>query len=326
MNCLICNKFVQNYISLSTHLRIHNITLKDYYDKYLKKPEEGICICCGEPTKLYRLSKGYQKCCSKCFQHSPLKKLHTQETNLKIWGCTCTLHNPKIIKKVKETKYKLHGDENYNNHEKARETLLNTTGYDNVAKIPEIRKNISKALKNRNLEEKEQTNIKRRNTCIEKWGETHWTKNSEWVEKTQNNYFLKTGFKNPQQNPSVLQNRTSKYEYNGIKFDSSWELAYYIWLKDHNIEFKYHSNLYFEYTVNNVKKRYFPDFILNNCIVEIKSDYLMNESCKYHIPNEKIECMKEHNVIILKQTEIYPFIDYVKRKYGYGFFKEHRYN
>ena len=32
---------------------------------------------------------------------------------------------------------------------------------------------------------------------------------------------------------------THKYKYNDLKFDSSWELAYYIWLKDNNIQFTY---------------------------------------------------------------------------------------
>jgi hypothetical protein len=29
------------------------------------------------------------------------------------------------------------------------------------------------------------------------------------------------------------------YKYNNIIFDSSWELAYYIWLNDNNIKFIY---------------------------------------------------------------------------------------
>ena len=29
------------------------------------------------------------------------------------------------------------------------------------------------------------------------------------------------------------------YCYNNVMFDSSWELAYYIWLKDNNINFEY---------------------------------------------------------------------------------------
>lgn len=47
------------------HLRDdHGMTPKDYYDKYIKKPDEGICKICGKPTTFFKLSKGYGETCS----------------------------------------------------------------------------------------------------------------------------------------------------------------------------------------------------------------------------------------------------------------------
>ena len=54
---LCVNKF-------SWHLKTHNITSKDYYDKYLKKPDEGFCVNCGKPTSYQNFIVGYAKNCS----------------------------------------------------------------------------------------------------------------------------------------------------------------------------------------------------------------------------------------------------------------------
>lgn len=44
MKCIICNQEVGNK-GVSSHLRRqHGISNKDYYDKYLKKENEGKCI------------------------------------------------------------------------------------------------------------------------------------------------------------------------------------------------------------------------------------------------------------------------------------------
>lgn len=37
------------------HLKSHNLTNQQYYDKYLKKPGEGFCSVCGKPTTYYNI-------------------------------------------------------------------------------------------------------------------------------------------------------------------------------------------------------------------------------------------------------------------------------
>ena len=41
IECLICKTSVKNYRGLATHLRVHNINWKVYYDTYMKNPDEG---------------------------------------------------------------------------------------------------------------------------------------------------------------------------------------------------------------------------------------------------------------------------------------------
>ena len=38
--------------------------MQEYYDKYLKKPGEGLCAVCGNPTEYLSTTKGYRICCS----------------------------------------------------------------------------------------------------------------------------------------------------------------------------------------------------------------------------------------------------------------------
>ncbi len=69
--CHICQKKLISIKSLSQHIINHSISSKEYYDKYLKKENEGTCLTCGKETKFINLSKGYQHHCGlKCFQKS----------------------------------------------------------------------------------------------------------------------------------------------------------------------------------------------------------------------------------------------------------------
>lgn len=49
--CLICNQKFKAIDPLGPHLKFkHNMTMKEYYDKFLKKSNEGICPVCGKET------------------------------------------------------------------------------------------------------------------------------------------------------------------------------------------------------------------------------------------------------------------------------------
>ena len=121
------------------------------------------------------------------------------------------------------------------------------------------------------------------------------------------------------------------YTFNNIKFDSSWELAYYIWLKDHNIDFEYQPNMPIEYKVNNLIKYYYPDFLINNQFYEIKGNQFFNENNQLINPFnntldiEKYQCMIDNNVKILREKDIIPILDYINEKYGKNYLKQFKY-
>ena len=67
---------------LSSHIRkTHNIESQDYYDKYMKTPNEGVCSICGKPTKYGGLSQGYFRCCNDCKAIKGLQTRHRVATN-----------------------------------------------------------------------------------------------------------------------------------------------------------------------------------------------------------------------------------------------------
>ena len=99
--CKICNKECNNLRSLSIHIRLchKNITIKEYYDLYLKNEEDGKCLYCNKPTKFVSLIKGYKKWCSgKCKFLSPGFKQEAEATCFKKYG----VKNPRQSKLIKD--------------------------------------------------------------------------------------------------------------------------------------------------------------------------------------------------------------------------------
>ena len=80
------------------------------------------------------------------------------EKLMKEYGVTNVFQLETVKQKAKETKKRIHGDENWNNREKYKETMLNTTGYENGFQVPEIKDKIKTTmLKNHCVEYYSQT-------------------------------------------------------------------------------------------------------------------------------------------------------------------------
>lgn len=62
-----------------------------------------------------------------------------------------------------------------------------------------------------------------------------------------------------------------------MNFDSIYEIAYYIWLKDHNTAFEYEPIVKFKYVYDGKEHWYMPDFLVDGHYVEIKGDHFFKE-------------------------------------------------
>ena len=109
-----------------------------------------------------------------------------------------------------------------------------------------------------------------------------------------------------------------KYTYNGIMFDSSPEIAYYIWLSDNNIPFIYHPDTEIWYLDKNGKShKYEPDFLLleTNILVDIKGDHFFKTNIFKNV-TEKYQCMLNNNVMIITSKQYEKFMNYCAKKFG----------
>lgn len=111
MKCKICERICKDYGSLGRHLKKHNISKKEYYDKYFKSNDEDICDnqLCKNKTKFKRLSTGYRKFCScKChvLEKHPMKnKNHSIKSRSKMRNSHIGIplsktHRKNIIKSI----------------------------------------------------------------------------------------------------------------------------------------------------------------------------------------------------------------------------------
>ena len=98
MICMICNKEIKSYNHIT---KAHNITLQDYYDKFFKQENEGICPICHKTTAFISMSKGYRTYCShRCCSLVEVNK----PQRLEKFKATCKQHfgvdNPMKAKEI----------------------------------------------------------------------------------------------------------------------------------------------------------------------------------------------------------------------------------
>jgi rubrerythrin len=84
--CQICNQIFFGNAFINQHLfKIHHLTSQQYYDQFLKKENDDICLRCGEKTRFVSLGYGYTQYCSdKCYFNSDELSDRKSEQNVEI--------------------------------------------------------------------------------------------------------------------------------------------------------------------------------------------------------------------------------------------------
>ena len=189
---------------LSSHIQIHGISSKEYYDKYLKKDHEGVCYC-GKQTSFCVLTGGYTKYCSyKCLHNSQdikLKKKLTFQKNYNVDNIfqlpnlikqsyieKLGVHNPSQLQKIKDKKINTNLDHNGvinpsksdKIKKKKKETFQKHYNVDNCFQSEEIKKKIKKTCINKygdyNISRTPYFKLKYKKTCLKKYGLNHYSK------------------------------------------------------------------------------------------------------------------------------------------------------
>lgn len=177
--CKLCYKQFKSISGLSAHItRVEPITTKEYYDKFLKQKDEGICLYCGQSTNFTGLG-GYSRYCSiNCVSNCPNLKRKRQQTTIKNYGVKNPSKSEFIKKKKENTCLKNWGCKcslnNLEVRDKVKTTLLKNYGVDNSFKSEEIKQKIKKTTKFKYGVDANQLNpnikSKSRSTSFKNWG------------------------------------------------------------------------------------------------------------------------------------------------------------
>lgn len=282
-------------------------------------------------TKLYWLFNGFTDFprCKQCNKPLIHKNIRLRSIHQSFCSSHCIANNLEIYAKKEKTCEQKYGEGIKNPSqascvkEQKEQTCLKHFGVKNPNHVPEVRKKI------------ENTNMKLR-------GVTCPFKSKEVQKKIAQTNLKNLGVENPFELSSVaykgLQGRLKKYgsvrgkmqiyTYDNISFDSSWELAVWIYHKDKNIPIE-RQPIQLQYEMNGTMHTYLPDFKINEQLIEIKGDHLFDENGNpifdhKHSWKEKYQCMLNNNVIIWKFKEIQPFLLYVFQTYGKDYLKQFR--
>ena len=239
--CLICNKKSKR---LGQHVKLsHNIEAKDYYDKYLKKENEGICPMCGKNTPFLGITIGYQKhCCARCGIDNPETREHFEQTMIDRHDVRYSSQKEEFRDKSKQTKLIKYGDPNYNNREKAVNTNLIKYGTESPIQSKEVQVKMQQINLERYgcknpwqsklvIEKSKQTKLeryndenynnskKRKETCLDKYGVEYALQAEEVRNKIEETNIEKYGVTCTLQSEQV---RNKIISQNQEKFGVDW--------------------------------------------------------------------------------------------------------
>jgi hypothetical protein len=306
--------FKKEIIICDTCAREKRISL--YVGRSMSKFGHLRCARCRQAETMLK-TLGY----SNVWEREDVKK-QIIETNIKKYGKDCYKQR---TKKGKQTKLERYGDENYCNIEAIKEKAR--------LRSEEEKKAIVRKTKQTKLErygDENYLNIeKRENTCLKKYGVKNFVstekfrqkfeetqiKNYGSLKKFYNHVRRKTDETNLRRYGCERPVFRSLYRYDDKNFDSSWELAYYIYLKQNKIVFELKPEKIEYFDDNGKSYYYYPDFKIGDQLVEIKGGHLIDSEGNLRTPygtdNElknkaKTKLLKELNVKILRWEDLPP--------------------
>lgn len=223
-----------------------------------------------------------------------------EERNEKIKNTSLERYNEEYYMKTDEYKQRIQDTWNNKPKEdveemvrKCKETTLQIYGVDHYTKLPDF------------IERVKQTNM-------ERYGVEFSSQLPEVKEKIKNTCLNKYGVENYSQTSEFSKSRRKRIEYDGLTFDSSWEVIVYQYCKKYNKEFEYQPNIHFEYVFDNKVHYYQPDFLIDGELYEVKGDQFFEGDkmiCPYdrnkdELFESKHQCMLSNNVKILRREDI----------------------
>lgn len=252
-----------------------------------------------------------------------------KQNNLEKYGVTSTTKLESVKQKIAETNLNKYGVKSVLSLEdirfKIRKTNMEHYGVENPFQSEEIKEKIKNTLITKygvdHPSKSEEIQYKKIQTNLLNWGVENVFKSDEIKSKIKETNLRKFGTEHPS---------TCKYSFDNIMFDSSWELIFYVFQKEHNNNIsRVDEPIMFEF--NGKVHSYFPDFIVNGVLYEVKGDQFFDadnnlicpfDESKNELYKAKQLCAVSNGVMFIRGQDVFPMKDYVLSKYGKDFIEK----
>ena len=255
--------------------------------------------------------------------HSEEIKNTLKQANLEKYGVEYSFQAKEIKEKIKQTNLERYNVEYASQNEKIKAAVKQTCkeryGVENPFQVKEFQEKIRQTnLERYGVEYATQSNevqnkIKQIN--LERYGVEWYFQTKECKEKAKQINFEKYGIYHA---PSRL------YKYQEQSFDSFPELCFYMYYIENNIEI-IREPTELTFTFEDKEYHYYPDFLVNNQLVEIKGKQFLKEDGTWCNPYDhsldklfeaKHRCALANNVKILYKDEYQKYLDWFNNQ-GY---------
>ena len=339
-NCENCKKRVEMYLY------------------YLLKRKNFLCKTCKtKKTNLQKYGsstpagneKIRQKMHSTCLErygvenagNSKLAREKAKQTCLKKYGTMSTFASEKIKQKIKQTNLKKYGVEHPAQNESVKRRIKNTWIKNGGAPAQRIdvqqKMHETRFKKNKGKYESEKAKNQRKETMLKRYGVENAFKSKQIQQKIKQTNLKKYGVEVASQSDVAKEHHrktmqikygsthpySAHYRYDNYYFDSAWELALWIYAKDHNEEILREPES-FEFQHNGKIFKYIPDFKYLGNLIEVKGDHFFEDQKMINpydrsldeIANAKYQCALQHGVKFFLKKDIQKYLDYIQSQYG----------
>lgn len=271
--CEECEKPFYSIKGLSSHIRMHNLSKQEYFDKWLKDETDGKCKICQVYTPFKSLSTGYKNTC--CAKHT--MKIH--------YGVENQFQREECKEQAKKTMMKNHGVEHALQSsvikEEMKANLLKKYGVDHNFKIEKVKidriKTWNKNLGVGNPSQSDKIKKQKEETCLKNYGFKAGFCDTEKCIKT---FYNKHGCDFPSQNPESFEKgqlsgkRIKYFKETGLYYRGTYELDFLNIFYDNFSDMQQGKTI--PYKLNGKNHKYHSDFYIPslNLIIEIKNSYL----------------------------------------------------
>ena len=305
------------------------------------------CKVCGNKINFIDFRNGYNNHCSiSCSMKDENVQNKRKKTCLEKYGVEHYNKTEESKEKIKNTCLEKYGVENPTQSIKIKEKIKNTClekyGVESYTKTDECKKkkkqtcfkkcgveyysqtdDCKEKYKQTNLEKYgveyySQTNEyknKVKITCLEKYGVEYYFQSDDKKKKSKETCVERYGVEHYSQTSKFAKYHRKQIEYDGLTFDSNWEVIVYKYCKENNISCEYQPDIIFEYEYNDKKHYYHPDFLINGKLYEVKGDHFFDGDkmiCPYNrndymdgLFEAKHQCMLKNGVIILRKGNLH---------------------